>query len=449
MKKNVRKKTKNDWVNKLAVLAAQAFKDFNWGKAYEELREMAESIDLDFASPKFHSNTRFANSCKNVFKSFYTDLPALILSYTKNRDDNLNSNVQRERDLGQHAKDMLKKINNKMFLLSTGGALDIYTIFSIIVCDLQKVNQLPFERYDTFQKLCKTLIKMTETVSDHLLCEDSNCSWPTLHRDRSSIISQKISNEGESVFNSRSVAKLLHSEKHLSFEEKLNTNLKVFTTDLYQELSTIFLAKDKSCIEDSRILSDWNSLAVKLKSRSPAYLFILEKGSYVEASQRMDRNLKSIETTSIEAQFKVFLKRLDIETKLISVEDLESSDPKHIIKTFMKREDLYDGIEIIMQATAVSAIKLSVESIVESFISVYNLHNNKLRPMEEETVDDEMMIHLNGPEIGECDKILKLALDKHFNGKSWHFTTQNNIFKTHGKAVTSVLSKKSKLPFYK
>ena len=31
-------------------------------------------------------------------------------------------------------------------------------------------------------------------------------------------------------------------------------------------------------------------------------------------------------------------------------------------------------------------------------------------------------------EIGECDKILKLALDKHFNGKSWHFTTQNNIF---------------------
>ena len=73
----------------------------------------------------------------------------------------------------------------------------------------------------------------------------------------------------------------------------------------------------------------------------------------------------------------------------------------------MKREDLYDGIEIIMQATAVSAIKLSVESIVESFISVYNLHNNKLRPMEEETVDDEMMIHLNGPEIGECDNILK------------------------------------------
>ena len=66
--------------------------------------------------------------------------------------------------------------------------------------------------------------------------------------------------------------------------------------------------------------------------------------------------------------------------------------------------------------------------------------------MEEETVDDEMMIHMNGPENGEFDNILKLALDKNFNGKSWHFTTQNNIFKTHGKAVTSVLSKKSKLP---
>ena len=39
-----------------------------------------------------------------------------------------------------------------------------------------------------------------------------------------------------------------------------------------------------------------------------------------------------------------------------------------------------------MQATAVSAIKLNVESI--SFILVYNLHNNKIGLMEEETVDN-------------------------------------------------------------
>ena len=41
--KNVRKLDINDWVNKTASLSAQAFKDFNYGKSYEEWREMAHS----------------------------------------------------------------------------------------------------------------------------------------------------------------------------------------------------------------------------------------------------------------------------------------------------------------------------------------------------------------------------------------------------------------------
>ena len=85
--KNVRKLDKNEWVNKTASLSAQAFKNFNYGKSYEELREIAESIDLDFLSPTFPSNTRFANSCCKVFKSFYQDLPALIISYQKRKDE--------------------------------------------------------------------------------------------------------------------------------------------------------------------------------------------------------------------------------------------------------------------------------------------------------------------------------------------------------------------------
>ena len=92
---------------------------------------------------------------------------------------------------------------------------------------------------------------------------------------------------------------------------------------------------------------------------------------------------------------------------------------------------------------------LSVESISESFISIYNLHDNKLRPIEENTAEAEMMVHMNGPEIGEADDILKAALDLHFEGKPWHFIVAGNIFKTHGKAVTDILSKRSSLNLYK
>ena len=36
---------------------------------------------------------------------------------------------------------------------------------------------------------------------------------------------------------------------------------------------------------------------------------------------------------------------------------------------------------------------------------------------------------MNGLEIGEYDNILKLALNKHFNRKSWHFTIQKSYSK--------------------
>ena len=211
----------------------------------------------------------------------------------------------------------------------------------------------------------------------------------------------------------------------------------------------MFTRKYRDCVEYSRTLGDWNSMAIKLKSRSPVLLSVIMTAKYVETSQRMDKNLRSISKEYIGNQFKVFLKRLQNETKEKKVEDIEKTNPKDMIKLFMKNEELHNGIELVMQATAVAAVKMSVESIAESFISIYNLHNNKLRPIEESTAEAEMMIHMSGPEIGEAEDVLKSALDLHFEGKPWHFVLTQNIFKAQGKVVKDVLLRKSDLPFYK
>ena len=55
---------------------------------------------------------------------------------------------------------------------------------------------------------------------------------------------------------------------------------------------------------------------------------------------------------------------------------------------------------------------------------------------------------MNGPEIGEADKVLSAALDLHFEGNQWHFILTENIFKTQGKVVMDILAHKSSLPFY-
>ena len=103
---------------------------------------------------------------------------------------------------------------------------------------------------------------------------------------------------------------------------------------------------------------------------------------------------------------------------------------------------------MIMQATVVGCIKVSVESIAESMISKYNNHNDKKRNLGEQVADDEMMIDYNGPVMAEADGVLKDALDLHFKGSEWHFTAPS-IFRSSGKTVDKILSRKSRLPLFK
>ena len=102
-----------------------------------------------------------------MFKSLLKDLPVIIERYKEIKNENVTSNVQKKRDKGIHASNMLKKIDNKKFILSLTGLVDIYSHFSIIVSDLQEVNKLPFERFDKFDNLCSDLRKKIVTVDDH------------------------------------------------------------------------------------------------------------------------------------------------------------------------------------------------------------------------------------------------------------------------------------------
>ena len=75
--------------------------------------------------------------------------------------------------------------------------------------------------------------------------------------------------------------------------------------------------------------------------------------------------------------------------------------------------------------------------------------------MDDVSVHQEMMISCNGPDLAQCDSVVKHGLDMYFtdhnqqqNGK-WHFLTQQkNIWKkSKSKTITTLLQKKSSLPF--
>ena len=85
--------------------------------------------------------------------------------------------------------------------------------------------------------------------------------------------------------------------------------------------------------------------------------------------------------------------------------DIDSLD---LIREFLNTKDaLYCEIELIIFALCVAAVTISVESIIESYISVYESRNSKIRPITEEHAHHEMIIAINGPELCNADNVIK------------------------------------------
>jgi hypothetical protein len=451
--KNARKYGRNYWVDNLCDLCGTVNKDHNYGKSYEEALEIADDMNIKFAQPKFRSDTRFSNHEHKVLKSFYTDLPAYIKHYEQ-IEETCDSNTQRDKDKRSHATSMLKKLKNKKFFLQLAGTCDIYSVMSQMSCELQTVNLLPFERYDRFLVQLNKLEKMVSTLDDHSSCGES-CLWDKLHLDRRHILEgdldtiQLESDEPQANHQTRSVHNLAQSNQNKTVEQKTNEELKHFIEDLIKEMKEVFRKEDKEAVELTRILTDWKTLAVKVKARGSPLIYALEKSKMVEASKKVCRALREVSEDELENQFAKFINILGKEVETKNMEDLKKVNSKDLIRKFMQTPALYEGIEMVMEATVVSAIKISVESVGESVISTYSIHNNKLRNLKDTTANDEMFISVNGPEIGEADKILAKALDRKFGDqRGWHFATRQNLFRTSGKTVDKILQKKSTFGIY-
>ena len=78
-----------------------------------------------------------------------------------------------------------------------------------------------------------------------------------------------------------------------------------------------------------------------------------------------------------------------------------------MIKQFTNDQNCFIGVELIMHSVFCIINQSKCENVAESVTSKYAHHYKKIRNMDENKVHNEMMIDCNGPEIRECDDILK------------------------------------------
>ena len=130
-----------------------------------------------------------------------------------------------------------------------------------------------------------------------------------------------------------------------------------------------------------------------------------------------------------------------------------------IIDLLNSQSKLFLGIELSVHIICVAAVKVSVESVVESLVSRFERHFDKCRQLDEENALMEMDVAENGPTLSRADGVLRIAMNKcwaehnsHGKGKC-HFirTSSTNRLKDfdseQGKSTARMMKEKSKFPF--
>ena len=102
-----------------------------------------------------------------------------------------------------------------------------------------------------------------------------------------------------------------------------------------------------------------------------------------------------------------------------------------------------------------AAVCKSVESVVESWISVMEGHDTAVRNLDPNRLKYEMIVSINGPNVAHCQSIVKEAMS-HYWGQSkkkedrcGHFVRRSGNVKSWMvyKAVDGLRKAPSKLPF--
>ena len=209
-----------------------------------------------------------------------------------------------------------------------------------------------------------------------------------------------------------------------------------------------------SLVEQLRPLLDLQRLAKNVKLRGSSMIGSLEAKTFVSNGKKIASNIIQIPDVELAAQYKEFLRRLEKVTNRIKEKDLPQSI--EILKMFLdSSKRLYLGIEMVIHVLSVASVSMSVESVVESHVSVYESQINKHRNVSKDRGRRKLHISLNGPIVSRCGGVVKAAMTKYWRKESkkdnfWHFIRKSEHIQVQSFEVSKVIDGKvkeqSKLP---
>ena len=285
-----------------------------------------------------------------------------------------------------------------------------------------------------------------------------NCQWPRYHACLEELKVNKfrgveIANDFESkAFSTKLAKKQNEINLQTSPESLVKTCIEQLVKRLDSDIrSETFEAKTVEIIEMTRNVVDVGRFAILVKDHGAVQTSLKIGGTFVSSVRAITSSVQDISDSDIKENFTKFLKVLEQRMKLVVHKNFDS---KAIIKEFLASPELYSGIELSLHCMTASAVKVSVESVVESLVSRYENHFDASRQLDEDHALEEMFIAENGPNIVHADKLLISAMNRYWKDQSkdggWHFCHKSDDLRLHlkpSKTVQKHLNVQVKLPF--
>ena len=254
------------------------------------------------------------------------------------------------------------------------------------------------------------------------------CSWPSFHSDIATLKETgKILHvaQGQLVENPLKDTRIGKSQKNaikLMDEDAIIQMAEKRAVDVVKHLSErlenkVYREKDIKMIQVSRVLLGAHSTVQSVVARGAQTVANLTCEKFFESSVEVDPGLlERVSKEEFKLQYREYMRRLEV----VSKEPIKRKmSDMELLELFLEPENhhLYRDIESVMSVMVRASLVISVESVVESWISVMEHHASQRRTLGEMMLHEEMVIAINGPRLVHCDSVVQEAIKSYFSDR--------------------------------
>ena len=337
---------------------------------------------------------------------------------------------------------------------------------------------MPHVKYDKFEKECREKFLSMNRSVELASCPCRDLPWPSSQtRKKLSATGLTYTNTSESgrkkrtfrgvvmgslsadplkpsLRSAESEARKLSLQGDQEIIQSVYERMKNVTDYLYTGLEEVYSCEDKKMLGNIRTVLDIERLLQLTKEMSPAVVVQREVSKFITAAEVIDQDFDvKYEKSEMRIQYRNFVESI---SEIGEQENSENLTSIEIVVMMMNTEQKrWRGCEAAMDIVCQAATMKTVESVVESWVSVLEHHSSKSRSLKAETIQREMMISENGPQVQHSQTVVEESMKLYWsklstsNLKQGHFTRRSEKVKSYfvSKSVDSLNSVPIKTPF--